>query len=115
MYTAKYSGHPGLKTGTLKPTVKRSPEPHRQDGQVTMPTKLAHIADTDPTRQPMKRAHLGKGESIKRAHLCTVESDDSDEYSYQIYAFKDRRIKKTCTFRCSQTQKQTQTHTHTPK
>ena len=51
--------------------------------------KRAHLG----TDESIKRAHLGKGESIKRAHLGTVESDDSDEYSYQIYAFKDRRIK----------------------
>ena len=83
MYTAKYSGHPGLKTGTLKPTVKRSPEPHRQDGQVAMPIKLAHIADIDSTRQPMKRAHLAnklghvaevESSLMKRAHLAEVES-----------------------------------------
>ena len=76
MYTAKYPGHPGLKTGTLKPTVKltlkRSPEPHRQGRQVivAMPIKLAHLADVESPRQLIKRAHLAN----KLAHLAEVES-----------------------------------------
>ena len=93
MFSAKYPGYPGLKTGTLKPTVKltlkRSPETYRQSSQdlVVMPSKHAHLTNAEllikhahlaarpahlaeSPEHPIKPAHLAADESpIKPAHL----------------------------------------------